>query len=673
MHQTPGKLISEKFDNWKKALGSKGVFEMHAKTEYHKTSQYKYDSFLAVKNNKIQSIEIQVNNALRKEIEENRKRIIPIIKTVLFCGRQGIALRGHKDSGLVTCDEDEIYNDGNFRQLLRFRVDAGDQNLQNHLVTCSKNAMYTSWRIQNEIITACNSLMLQTLVHDINAAKSFTVLADETSDIANKEQLTLCVRYVHFGQKKLREDFLQFIEVKDVSGKALADTILNNLQSMGIETKYLVGQGYDGAASMSGIFNGTQAYIRTKHPMALYIHCSSHCLNLAISSSCKIPDIRNCMGTMQTICNFFSYPKRSNVLLGAIKKLLPDEKSFKLKKFCPTRWVERHDAVILYYELQPAIISALEDISLWKDTDTSSAANQLLASIHQFKFQISMMILVKLFSISVSLSKFLQTENLDLENALFFAETTQTTLKDIRLNADKEFNEIFKSVEKICNTLEIAVCVPRVSGRQTHRTNVDVDTPESFYRVGVFIPFLDNFIEQLHNRFLEHQSILKSFDCLIPKSNLKVTKNVEDKFKLLLENYKDILNDDKNDNILNEYSGCAELKLWHNSFEYQSKLSEHSEQSKITVTDLFFQCNSKMYTIISKLLQIFITLPVTTASGERSFSTLRRIKTYLRNTTGQIRLNGLSMLNIHRDITITPEEIINEMGKTSNKRLALNL
>ncbi|CAI6375957.1 unnamed protein product [Macrosiphum euphorbiae] len=435
---------------------------------------------------------------------------------------------------------------------------------------------------------------------------------------------------------------------------------------MGIETKYLVGQGYDGAASMSGIFNGTQAHIRTKHPMALYIHCSSHCLNLAISFSCKIPDIRNCMGTMQTVCNFFSYPKRSNVLLGTITKLLPDEKSFKLKKFCPTRWVERHDAVILYYELQPAIISALEDISLWKDTDTSSAANQLLASIHQFKFQISMMILVKLFSISVSLSKFLQTENVDLENALSFAENTQATLKDIRLNADKEFNELFKSIEKICSTLEIAVCVPRISCRQTHRNNVDVDTPESYYRVAVFIPFLDNFIEQLHNRFLEHRSILMSFDCLIPKPNCKVTKDIEDQFKLLLETYKDILNDD----ILNEYSCCAELKLWHNSFEYQAQCSQ---QSKITVTDLFFQCNSEMYTIISKLLQIFITLPVTTASGERSFSTLRRIKTYLRNTTGQNRLNGLSMLNIHRDIIITPEEIVNEMGKTSNKRLALHL
>jgi len=73
------------------------------------------------------------------------------------------------------------------------------------------------------------------------------------------------------------------------------------------------------------------------------------------------------MGTMQKICNFFSCPERSNVLVDAIKKLVPDEKSFKLKRFCPTRWVERHDAVVLYYKLQPAIIYALEDILLWKD------------------------------------------------------------------------------------------------------------------------------------------------------------------------------------------------------------------------------------------------------------------------------------------------------------------
>jgi hypothetical protein len=51
-----------------------------------------------------------------------------------------------------------------------------------------------------------------------------------------------------------------------------------------------------------------------------------------------------------------------------------------------------------------------------------------------------------------------------------------------------------------------------------------------------------------------------------------------------------------------------------------------------------------VYPVISKLLQILIILPVITATGERSF-TFRRLKTYLRITTGQQRLNEMATLN----------------------------
>jgi hypothetical protein len=158
-----------------------------------------------------------------------------------------------------------------------------------------------------------------------------------TSDISNKEQLTICVRYAHLEQKKIREDFLQFVEVTNVRGKALEQTILQNLEIMGLELNYLIGQGYDGAAAMSRKFNSTQKHINDKYPMALYIHCGAHSLNLAISFSCNVNDIRNCIGTMQSICNFFGYPKRQNMLKISIQNELHESKLKKLKKFCPTR------------------------------------------------------------------------------------------------------------------------------------------------------------------------------------------------------------------------------------------------------------------------------------------------------------------------------------------------
>lgn len=668
-HQNPGKLVLEKFDNWKKALGDKGYFKLHSESDYHKTCQYRHDHFLAVKSKNVDPINIQINTMLKKEIEANRLKVIPIVKTVIFCGRQGIALRGHRDSEMLLNANENINepecNDGNFRQLLRFRIDAGDEFLKSHLTSCAKNATYLSWKIQNEILSACNNLILQNLVCAVNKAKGFSVLADETSDIFNKEQLTICVRYVNLEQKKIREDFLQFVEVTDVSGKALAQTILQNLEIMGLELNYLIGQGYDGAAAMSGKFNGTQKHINDKYPMALYIHCGAHCLNLAISFSCNVTDIRNCMGTMQAICNFFGYPKRQNVLKISIQNELHESKLKKLKKFCPTRWVERHDTVLVFHELQPAVVDALNEISTWKDNETSALANQLSSSIHQLRFQVALLILVKVFSISAPLSKFLQTENLDLESALEFADMTQSTIKQIRDNANAEFEKIFKEVEDVCSSFDITVSVPRTSSRQKNRSNVMNNNPIEYYRISTFIPFLDNFLEQLHGRFLEHRAKLKSFNCLLPKTSKQISEETFEDFKIMFNFYTDILSDSIN--LTSLEVGYGELKLWYNSCAFKSpNLSS-------TITELFFHCNPDFFPLISKLLQILITLPVTTATGERSFSSLRRLKNYLRNTTGQMRLNGLAVLNIHQDINVDPSMIIDEMAKTSKRRLNLNL
>ena len=55
----------------------------------------------------------------------------------------------------------------------------------------------------------------------------------------------------------------------------------------------------------------------------------------------------------------------------------------------------------------------------------------------------------------------------------------------------------------------------------------------------------------------------------------------------------------------------------------------------------------KLLTEIHKLLKIYYTIPVTTASAERSFSALKRIKTYLRNSMTQQRLNHCMLLHVH--------------------------
>lgn len=62
------------------------------------------------------------------------------------------------------------------------------------------------------------------------------------------------------------------------------------------------------------------------------------------------------------------------------------------------------------------------------------------------------------------------------------------------------------------------------------------------------------------------------------------------------------------------------------------------------------------------LLIILATFPVTTSASERSFSTLRRLKSYLRNIVGENRLNDLALMNIYRDIPISTAEVTDELA-----------
>ncbi|GBM63244.1 hypothetical protein AVEN_52647-1 [Araneus ventricosus] len=89
-----------------------------------------------------------------------------------------------------------------------------------------------------------------------NARKSifYSVFADETTDICQIEQFSLCVRYVEDQSYKIREDFLTFVPVSDVTGAGLANTVLETLSILGLDLKKMRGQGYDGASTMRGQF-----------------------------------------------------------------------------------------------------------------------------------------------------------------------------------------------------------------------------------------------------------------------------------------------------------------------------------------------------------------------------------------------------------------------------------
>lgn len=118
----------------------------------------------------------------------------------------------------------EFENQGNFRAILKYRSH-GDTFL-NNILEEDKGYKYISPNMQNEIICICDQLILKEIVGKVNAAEGFAVLADETTDIATKEQLTLCVRYID-NNNIINESFLQFVIIQSLTGADLASAIIN--------------------------------------------------------------------------------------------------------------------------------------------------------------------------------------------------------------------------------------------------------------------------------------------------------------------------------------------------------------------------------------------------------------------------------------------------------------
>ena len=90
-----------------------------------------------------------------------------------------------------------------------------------------------------------------------------------------------------------------------VSGESIAVQICSDLKSHELDIKYIRGQRYDGALSMSSDCTGVQGRIRKESLLTVHTHCSGHCLNLVISHSSSIPIIRNVLDKMKASCFYF--------------------------------------------------------------------------------------------------------------------------------------------------------------------------------------------------------------------------------------------------------------------------------------------------------------------------------------------------------------------------------
>ena len=326
---------------------------------------------------------IQLRGA-RETIQNNRRKLCSIADIILLCGRQNIALRGHRDSGPdMEGVQAASTNHGNFCALLNIRISAGDTILRDHLQSAARNATYTSPHIQNQLISIHGD-HIYAILRKVLSSLCHTLIADEVTDCSNKEQLCFVIRYVEPGTASIREDLVTLLECDSgITGKALADKMLGFSRNH-LDPSKMRGQVYDGASKMSRKTNRAAARISCQYPLILYTHCTSHCLNLAVVASFEEVSVSNTIGIVKRLSIFiFAPPKRQKKLEEALQNTQPESNMLKLKDLCRTRWIERIDALDRIKKLYFFIVACFENISaegshMWTPDSVTYASTLLL-------------------------------------------------------------------------------------------------------------------------------------------------------------------------------------------------------------------------------------------------------------------------------------------------------
>ena len=109
--------------------------------------------------------------------------------------------------------------------------------------------------------------------------------------------------------------FTGFVEISSVSAESISAAVLAHLSRTEVDLPKLVGQGYDGASTVTGHVSGVQKRIRKKYPPAIFVHCAAQCLNLVINDQSRVSIVRStCDIIRETIRFFRESPKRRSSL-----------------------------------------------------------------------------------------------------------------------------------------------------------------------------------------------------------------------------------------------------------------------------------------------------------------------------------------------------------------------
>ncbi|KAA3487144.1 zinc finger MYM-type protein 1-like [Gossypium australe] len=299
-------LANEGLSDWRHIKERLKQYENSAK---YMTSMNTWNK-MRVRSNKNETIDKSLQEQIMKEKSDGGK----IFLAVKCPTTHNLDFRGSNE---------KLYQDsnGNFLGLIEMIVKF-DVIMQDHvrrIQNCEIHYHYLGHEIQNQLISLLAGSVKSSIIKPTKEEKCFSIILDCTPNIGHQEQMTVIVRCVNMSNNKIKIEkyFLEFLKVDDTSGLRLFNELQDVLKSLDLNVDDVRGQGYDNGSNMKGRYQGVQKRFLEINPIALYMPCAYHSLNLTLSDM-----LHSCVraisffGIVQRIYSLFlSSTKRWKILL----------------------------------------------------------------------------------------------------------------------------------------------------------------------------------------------------------------------------------------------------------------------------------------------------------------------------------------------------------------------
>ena len=390
---------------------------------------------------------------------------------------------------------------------------------------------------------------------------------------------------------------------------------------------------------MSGRFNGVQKKLQDKLGKSVpYIPCLAHRSNTVIEHSCKAsPIVTELFNVLEALFVFFTGSTKRNTPLQESIQSMEVDNPLNLRNLSRTRWTARAESIKSVWNSNEAILDSLSNL---ERSDDGSTASGLRAKLLRFDFIVTIMFMKNIMYKSKRMTETLQSQDLNVIDAITTVETTVKSL-EIAKNDIDGMNAEIKAAASFAEKLGIDVdsdflrhhrqrrAPRRIDDNPDTAANLDV---ESFYRKefkAVLDTQISTFTDVLENCVATTKPL---FDALQPG---------------------------KEPPSLQTYEALANFHPENGRPDPNALMSEvetFTLHTKADVKDIF--CAAKkaeemksVFPMTNRAYRLVLTAPVTVAKDERTFSKLKIVKNLCRSKTSDERLEELMFITCEKDIT----------------------